>query len=99
MSGRKVKTNRDIVWFNNFRNDLHCVISERNLIIVHIGHSADYEPVQLFKIAISSEVLHHTVDVIQVLVQIFNKKDRKSTRLNSSHVKISYAVSCLKKKN
>src|SRR5690606_42058443 len=24
--------------------------------------------------------------------------DRKSTRLNSSHVKISYAVSCLKKK-
>src|SRR5690606_39714993 len=26
------------------------------------------------------------------------KKDRKSTRLNSSHVKISYAVFCLKKK-
>src|SRR5207302_11299847 len=28
----------------------------------------------------------------------FTKKDRKSTRLNSSHVKISYAVFCLKKK-
>src|SRR5690606_39471766 len=27
-----------------------------------------------------------------------NAKDRKSTRLNSSHVKISYAVFCLKKK-
>src|SRR5690606_39935252 len=27
------------------------------------------------------------------------RKDRKSTRLNSSHVKISYAVFCLKKKN
>src|SRR5690606_40618205 len=26
-------------------------------------------------------------------------KDRKSTRLNSSHVKISYAVFCLQKKN
>src|SRR5439155_11677466 len=26
------------------------------------------------------------------------KKDRKSTRLNSSHVAISYAVVCLKKK-
>src|SRR5438067_10034407 len=26
------------------------------------------------------------------------KKDRKSTRLNSSHVSISYAVFCLKKK-
>src|SRR5438309_7503850 len=27
------------------------------------------------------------------------KKDRKSTRLNSSHSSISYAVFCLKKKN
>src|SRR5436309_11670446 len=27
-----------------------------------------------------------------------NSADRKSTRLNSSHVKISYAVFCLKKK-
>src|SRR5690606_39756720 len=26
-------------------------------------------------------------------------RDRKSTRLNSSHVKISYAVFCVKKKN
>src|SRR5690606_40433557 len=28
----------------------------------------------------------------------FRAADRKSTRLNSSHVKISYAVFCLKKK-
>src|SRR5690554_2902532 len=28
-----------------------------------------------------------------------SKEDRKSTRLNSSHVRISYAVFCLKKKN
>src|SRR5690554_6983069 len=28
-----------------------------------------------------------------------NGRDRKSTRLNSSHVRISYAVFCLKKKN
>src|SRR5690606_40577688 len=28
-----------------------------------------------------------------------HRRDRKSTRLNSSHVKISYAVFCLKKKN
>src|SRR5690554_7706989 len=27
-----------------------------------------------------------------------SKRDRKSTRLNSSHVRISYAVFCLKKK-
>src|SRR2546427_8580497 len=30
---------------------------------------------------------------------VSNKKDRKSTRLNSSHSQISYAVFCLKKKN
>src|SRR5438094_6171167 len=30
---------------------------------------------------------------------IFMAKDRKSTRLNSSHRTISYAVFCLKKKN
>src|SRR5690625_6064643 len=29
----------------------------------------------------------------------FNETDRKSTRLNSSHVTISYADFCLKKKN
>src|SRR5436305_11929396 len=29
----------------------------------------------------------------------FPSIDRKSTRLNSSHVRISYAVFCLKKKN
>src|SRR5690606_41467490 len=31
--------------------------------------------------------------------QARGQRDRKSTRLNSSHVKISYAVFCLKKKN
>src|SRR5437667_1483722 len=29
---------------------------------------------------------------------VFGKRDRKSTRLNSSHITISYAVFCLKKK-
>src|SRR5690606_1570803 len=30
--------------------------------------------------------------------EVIGNEDRKSTRLNSSHVKISYAVFCLKKK-
>src|SRR3712207_9236158 len=32
------------------------------------------------------------------LINELDKKDRKSTRLNSSHANISYAVFCLKKK-
>src|SRR5437868_11112080 len=35
----------------------------------------------------------HVFDVVH-----FHTEDRKSTRLNSSHVSISYAVFCLKKK-
>src|SRR5690606_41575681 len=38
---------------------------------------------------------HHRQRVAQRLA----RGDRKSTRLNSSHVKISYAVFCLKRKN
>src|SRR5690606_41065541 len=34
-----------------------------------------------------------------VSINVVGEQDRKSTRLNSSHVKISYAVFCLKKKN
>src|SRR5690606_41558594 len=38
------------------------------------------------------ELLRQTWNMV-----IYTHKDRKSTRLNSSHVKISYAVFCLKK--
>src|SRR5690606_41614210 len=41
---------------------------------------------------------HETYQAI-LAVDAFTALDRKSTRLNSSHVKISYAVFCLKKKN
>src|SRR5262245_64220341 len=38
------------------------------------------------------------VDGGTVLVKALENSDRKSTRLNSSHLGISYAVFCLKKK-
>src|SRR5690554_7069644 len=44
------------------------------------------------------EALAGYCDSIQVIINQDNS-DRKSTRLNSSHVRISYAVFCLKKKN
>src|SRR5438067_5339828 len=37
-------------------------------------------------------------DAIRAVRLITSRIDRKSTRLNSSHVSISYAVFCLKKK-
>src|SRR5690606_39645702 len=41
---------------------------------------------------------HASLETTQLYTHLIGKVDRKSTRLNSSHVKISYAVFCLKKK-
>src|SRR5207253_3697373 len=53
--------------------------------------------------ASSSVMAQVTVNVIgSFLIAVWHReedRDRKSTRLNSSHVAISYAVFCLKKKN
>src|SRR5690625_6200757 len=42
--------------------------------------------------------IDQTVQSIRTAVEQAERIDRKSTRLNSSHVAISYAVFCLKKK-
>src|SRR3989442_11123870 len=44
--------------------------------------------------------IDHVVDEHEVATSVHHEArlDRKSTRLNSSHVRISYAVFCLKKK-
>src|SRR5699024_617953 len=45
-------------------------------------------------------VLHPSINIVSYYTPIrYLRRDRKSTRLNSSHVSISYAVFCLKKKN
>src|SRR5688572_30944591 len=46
------------------------------------------------------QALLHLVELVRVdLLQVIRRaQDRKSTRLNSSHSQISYAVFCLKKK-
>src|SRR5690606_29059297 len=48
------------------------------------------------KLAVVTQTTLSVDDAAGILAAI--KRDRKSTRLNSSHVKISYAVFCLKKK-
>src|SRR5690606_41404825 len=47
----------------------------------------------------AGKVEREAVDEIAEAVALEQLRDRKSTRLNSSHVKISYAVFCLKKKS
>src|SRR5438874_4200819 len=46
--------------------------------------------------ALRVELLAQSIDAREEVARA--RQDRKSTRLNSSHVEISYAVFCLKKK-
>src|SRR5437868_13300495 len=58
-------------------------------------HSAEEE---LFVVLEGSGSLELTPSPRQAAYGAESSEDRKSTRLNSSHVSISYAVFCLKKK-
>src|SRR2546422_6410306 len=51
-----------------------------------------------FKVVYDSTYPPNTVDFTPIVRAIKALEDRKSTRLNSSHGYISYAVFCLKKK-
>src|SRR5690625_5989030 len=91
------------------------VDSDSLLIYNRIDHYAEKVPLHESRLttigAIASvnilELLNYTEDPQNVASTyqsedyfvLLMKKDRKSTRLNSSHVAISYAVFCLKKKN
>src|SRR5690606_41015013 len=65
----------------------------RNIKHVMLLHVGAFQPVMLPYLF---ELLERRGYEIVTLEEA--QRDRKSTRLNSSHVKISYAVFCLKKK-
>src|SRR5690606_40680705 len=52
----------------------------------------------LFRSPVIDKLSEDYKDKVKVVKLDIDDADRKSTRLNSSHVKISYAVFCLKKK-
>src|SRR5690606_41907398 len=83
-----------------YKDDSGIGFSFRNVL-----HKAKYldENLAVFEVFLSNkEKLQSHFDAffpdLQRHVAKVHAGDRKSTRLNSSHVKISYAVFCLKKK-
>src|SRR5258705_887754 len=82
-----------------FRSDLVGVLERR--LAADVGIGAGAEP--LGQLAADLQLDARRVGVQRLPVGVGDDEldalDRKSTRLNSSHLGISYAVFCLKKKN
>src|SRR5690606_41798980 len=68
--------------------------------VLGIETSCDETGVALYdsEAGLLADALHSQIDLHRRYGGVVPELDRKSTRLNSSHVKISYAVFCLKKK-
>src|SRR5690625_6855705 len=71
------------------------IISREHPVKNYMGSLARYT--RRIKITPISIILKKRV-IVLLQVRIWKLKDRKSTRLNSSHVAKSYPVFCLKKK-
>src|SRR5436305_6012946 len=66
--------------------------------LIDIFHRVVYRGPELAPIEIVDQLIGRIDHAIEFICDGLHI-DRKSTRLNSSHVRISYAVFCLKKKN
>src|SRR3712207_7240171 len=69
----------------------------RSVVVVGLGDVDPLDPEGLARLAAEVHVGLRLVDELERLQRA--REDRKSTRLNSSHANISYAVFCLKKKS
>src|SRR5699024_11398134 len=90
------QTDFDLVLYGrNVSSRLSDKVSDRVLLVD--GNFEEFDKIKENLVDVDAVYLNYVAgdDLIKPLVEI----DRKSTRLNSSHVSISYAVFCLKKKN
>src|SRR5439155_21754089 len=90
---------RDLHSFPTRRSsDLHArlVVDEGNRLPDYHSHRSTL----IVRRAINRPTHHPQHLLVECMVRTLHstRRDRKSTRLNSSHVAISYAVFCLKKK-
>src|SRR2546428_7256266 len=81
---------------------IDCIVEELRLggvALLDSGHAAfGFDPVHHQAHYIHGERRRGVIERALLDVRAVLQQDRKSTRLNSSHDQISYAVFCLKKK-
>src|SRR3712207_7337355 len=81
-----------------FRSASAYPVPARNTVTNPSASRAGVAPSDLRQRAAGLELLVHAGLLLDLPADVAHRLDRKSTRLNSSHANISYAVFCLKKK-
>src|SRR5947209_19168665 len=88
----------------------YCFFFSNSTATTEIYTLSLHDALPILDLAFLSQALHHAVHPEKAIAEAWRilkkggriakprQSDRKSTRLNSSHANISYAVFCLKKK-
>src|SRR5699024_11351122 len=105
----KIKTKRSVLTVNSIQNDFKkikellkaisiaiCKVNFKKTLILKRKKTMQFKEL-VFNRDIANWCVYRCNDVGSAVAKNA-ELDRKSTRLNSSHVSISYAVFCLKKK-
>src|SRR5437773_4943211 len=88
-----------VFFFNHTATTEISTLSLHDALPISLVHPYDDPLVMAGQGTVGLEMLEDVPDADVIVVQVGNVlEDRKSTRLNSSHITISYAVLCLKKK-
>src|SRR5438067_10051234 len=90
-----------VVFFNDAATTEIYTLSLHDALPIFCAHAAEVippKPDRYFN-DYAGVVSRGVAERLNTQLAQFEREDRKSTRLNSSHVSISYAVFCLKKKN
>src|SRR5690625_6311215 len=73
-------------------------LKELSAPVIRVLRNGEWQTVPSEEAVVGDVIKITSGDRVPADIRIVKARDRKSTRLNSSHVAISYAVFCLKKK-
>src|SRR3712207_8851554 len=87
-----------VFFFNDTATTEIYTLSLHDALPIYCVGLASHQPTEPNDTALVTLCKGHGTENLETLYRYLRNADRKSTRLNSSHANISYAVFCLKKK-